>query len=313
MSVIGDARARFVAERPTFVELASAVEEAVSRRARSAGIACSVSGRAKEVSSFVGKSLRKGYVDPWAQITDKVGVRVTLDDPSDIGRVVEFIKNDYEVVEFQDKTRTLWEDDKIGYGGVHLQVVIPNGDTVGGECEIQVRSAAQNLWSEMSHRLLYKPGVEPDEDTKRALTRLAALMEIFDEEVSRRVNQMTAAPGYQIEELINLAESEFYRFSDTTYDRPLSRYVISEIGPTLPTENTHQYATQLRAFVAANEGKLTGIFRRYADIDTAVLLHQPESMIIFERIAGDPFMLREVWERQLPLDELEQLQAIWGD
>jgi ppGpp synthetase/RelA/SpoT-type nucleotidyltranferase len=313
MSMIGDARARFVAERPTFVELASAVEGAVSRRARSAGIACAVNGRAKEVSSFVGKSLRKGYSDPWAQITDKVGVRVTLDDPSDIGRVVELIKNDYEVIEYQDKTRTLWEDDKIGYGGVHLQIVIRDGETVRGECEIQVRSAAQNLWSEMSHRLLYKPGVEPDEDTKRALTRLAALMEIFDEEVSRRVNQMTAAPGYQIEELINLAESEFYRFSDNTYDRPLSRYVISEIGSTLPTENAHQYAAQLRAFVAGNESKLTGIFRRYADVDTAVLLHQPESMIIFERIASDPFMLREVWEQQLPLDEFEQLQAIWGD
>lgn len=313
MSVISDARARFIAERPTFVELAKQVADAVSKRARSAGIACSVSGRAKEVSSFVGKSLRKGYVDPWAQITDKVGVRVTLDDPGDIGRVVDLLKNDYEVIEYQDKTRTLWGADKIGYGGVHLQIVIRDEGIVIGECEIQVRSAAQNLWSEMSHRLLYKPGVEPDEGTKRALIRLAALMEIFDEEVARRVNQMTAAPGYQIEELINLAEGEFYRFSDSTYDRPLSRYVISEIGPTLPTENAHQYVTQLRAFVADNEEKLAGIFRRYADVDTAVLLHQPESMIIFERIASDPFTLREVWEQRLPLDEFEQLQAIWGD
>lgn len=313
MSAIGEARARFTAERPAFIELANQVAEAVSKRARSAGIACSVSGRAKEVSSFVGKSLRKGYSDPWGQTTDKVGVRVTLDDPGDIGRVVELLKNDYEVIEHQDKTRTLWEADKIGYGGVHLQILIREGGTVTGECEIQVRSAAQNLWSEMSHRLLYKPGMEPDEETKRALTRLAALMEIFDEEVSRRVNQMTAASGYQIEELINVAEGQFYRFSDNTYDRPLSRYVISEIGPTLPTENTHQYVTQLRAFVVANENKLTGIFRRYADVDTAVLLHQPESMIIFERIANDPFVLREAWGQRLPIDELDQLQAIWGD
>lgn len=313
MSVIAEARARFVAERPAFVELANQVADAVRKRAKSAGIACSVTGRAKEVWSFVGKSLRKGYTDPWTQTTDKVGVRVTLDDPGDIERVVDLIKNEYEVIEYQDKTRTLWETDKIGYGGVHLQIVTRDGDTVSGECEIQVRSAAQNLWSEMSHRLLYKPGVEPDEDTKRALTRLAALMEIFDEEVSRRVNQLTAAPGYQIEELINLAESEFYRFSDNTYDRPLSRYVISEIGPTLPTENASLYSEQLRTFVADHEDKLTGIFRRYADVDTAVLLHQPESMIIFERMASDPFILRDVWEQHLPLDELDQLQAIWGD
>lgn len=313
MSVIADARARFVTERPAFVAIADQVAEAIKKRTRSEGIACSVGGRAKEVSSFVGKALRKNYADPWTQITDKVGVRVTLDDPSDLGRVVDLIKSDYEVVEYQDKTHTLWEADKIGYSGVHLQVVIRDGDDVRGECEIQVRSAAQNLWSEMSHRLLYKPGVEPDDDTKRALTRLAALIEIFDEEVSRRVKQMTAAPGYQIEELINLAESEFYKFSDKAYDRPLSRYVISEIGPTLPSEQAHQYTTQLRAFVAGNEDKLAGIFRRYTEVDTVVLLHQPESMIIFERIASDPFTLREVWERQLPVDELDQLQAIWGD
>lgn len=313
MSVIADARARFVAERPAFVTMADQLADAIKKRTRSEGIACSVSGRAKDVSSFVGKALRKNYADPWTQITDKIGVRVTLDDPSDLGRVVDLIKSDYEVVEYQDKTHTLWEADKIGYGGVHLQVVIGDGDDVRGECEIQVRSAAQNLWSEMSHRLLYKPGVEPDDDTKRALTRLAALMEIFDEEVSRRVKQMTAAPGYRIEELINLAESEFYKFSDNTYDRPLSRYVISEIGPTLPSEQAHQYAAQLRAFVADHQDKLTDIFRRYTDVDTVVLIHQPESMIIFERIASDPFTLREVWERQLPADELDQLQAIWGD
>lgn len=312
MSAISEARARFIAERPEFVELASFVEDAIRRETRSVGIACSVTGRAKEISSFVGKSLRKGYEDPWTQITDKVGVRVTLDDPADIERVAELVKNGFEVIEYQDKTRTLWESDKIGYGGVHLQVVVRDADIVRGECEIQVRSAAQNLWSEMSHRLLYKPGVEPSEDTKRALTRLAALMEIFDEEVGRRVRQMVAAPGYQIEELINVAESEFYKFSDPTYDRALSRYVISEIGGTLPTENTSQFAAQLRSFVAAHGDKLAGIFRRYADLDTAILLHQPESVIIFERMAVDPFALRDAWEQHLPVDELDQLQAIWG-
>lgn len=312
MSVIAEARARFIAERPTFVQLASDVEQALIRRTRAAGIPSTVKGRAKDVSSFVGKCLRKSYTDPWSQITDKIGVRVTVDDPGDIERVVDLIRADYEVIEHLDKTRELWDADKVGYGGTHLQIVVPGDQNVSGPCEIQVRSAAQNLWSEMSHRLLYKPGVEPDDSTKRALTRLAALMEIFDEEVTRRVSQLTAAPGYHIEELINLAESILYQHSDCSYDRALSRYVLSEIGPTLPSEEAPPYADTLRAFATENSEKLDSIYRRYADIDGTVLIHQPESVIVFERIAHEPFLLREIWENQLPQDELEQLEAIWG-
>lgn len=37
-----------------------------------------------------------------------------------------------------------------------------------------------DLWSDMSHRLVYKPNVDIDKDTKRALVRLQTLTEIFD-------------------------------------------------------------------------------------------------------------------------------------
>lgn len=312
MSVIAKARTRFLAERPAFVQLADQLEQALIQKTRAAGIPCAVKGRAKDVSSFVGKCLRKSYSDPWSQITDKVGVRVTVDNPADIERVVELIRDDYEIIEHLDKTLELWNADKVGYGGTHLQIVVPNDQNVSGSCEIQIRSAAQNLWSEMSHRLLYKPGVEPDDGTKRALTRLAALMEIFDEEVMRRVSQLTAAPGYHIEELINLTESIYYEHADCSYNRALSRYVLSEIGPTLPSNDAPTYADTLRAFAAENSEKLDSIYLRYANIDDPVLIHQPESVIVFERIAHEPFLLRTMWEKQLPTDELEQLEAIWG-
>lgn len=313
MSVIAKARARFVSERSSFVELAEGIEKQLVKRMRTAGVPCTVKGRAKDVASFVGKALRKGYSDPWQQITDKVGVRVTVEDPGDIERVADLIRAEYEVIAYEDKTRALWKEEKVGYGGVHLQVSVPNGAVVGGQCEIQVRSAAQNLWSEMSHRLLYKPGVEPEGSTRRALTRLAALMEIFDEEVTRSVNQITAIPGYHIEELINVTEALFYQYADSAYDRALSRYVLSEIGTTLPTVRTDEYAASLKAFAAANDAKLANIFRRYAGLDAPVLIHQPEAIIVFERIAQDPYVLRDHWDGHLPQDELDQLQAIWGD
>lgn len=313
MSALSEARVRFIAERESLQSLADAVEEALRLRVRREGIACAVKGRVKDVSSFVGKSLRKEYADPWTQVTDKVGVRVTLDDPGDTARVVELIRATYEVIEYQDKTRALWDAEKVGYGGVHVQVSVPDGQHVGGECEIQVRSAAQNLWSEMSHRLLYKPGMEPDDATRRALIRLAALMEIFDEEVSRSVKQITAVPGYQIEELVNLAESVYYEYADNEFDRALSRFVLSQIGSVLPNVGVQAYGVALRDFAASNKVKLESIYRRYSSVQVSALIHQPESIVVFERIAGDAPTLRAEWEGRLPADELEQLRAIWGE
>jgi hypothetical protein len=137
-------------------------------------------------------------------------------------------------------------------------------------------------------------------------------MEIVDKEVTRPVNHQAAAPGYNIEELINLTESIFREYTDCSYDRALSRYVLSEIGPSLPPGEAQSYADTLRSFTVENSHKLNSIYRRYAHVDGTALIHQPESIIVFERIAHEPFLLREIWEKQLSQDELDQLEAIWG-
>lgn len=313
MSVLGDARTRFASERPLYQQLADSVADQLRSDLREEGVPAVTKGRAKDVASFVGKCLRKNYDDPWGQVTDKAGVRVTVENVGDVPKVSALVRNRWSVVDEQDKTKNLWDEDKVGYGGMHLQVEMPDGPVVGGQCEIQVRSAAQNLWSEMSHRLLYKPGVHPDEATKRALTRLAALMEIFDAEVERSMNAVTAIPGHNIEELVNVAESQFYRFADVAYDRALSRFVLDELGGVLPGSGSERYLETIRQFVSGHEEKLAGIFSRYAEMADPVLIHQPESIVIFERLNAAAFELRAEWADRLPADELESLSAIWGE
>ena len=282
----------------------------------SRGLDCQVDGRAKEVASFASKCLRKGYADPWTQVTDKVGVRVIVSDPSNIDVVVRLLSERYgtvQPVQVEDKNEELRENDQIGYGGVHVQIgVEADADTIGTECEVQVRTAAQNVWSEMSHKLLYKPGVEPDPETQRALLRLAVLMEIFDEEVTSRVKLIVSGAGYPIQELINSAEAQFYRFADVKYDRALSMFILSEIAEALPDDLSSGYGTRLRAFTDDHEVKLASIFDRYRDSDSSQIVHQPEVIIVFERLEADRHTLRAAWEDRLPTDELDTLEAIWG-
>jgi hypothetical protein len=104
---------------------------------------------------------------------------------------------------------------------------------------------------------------------------------------------------------MNAAEAEFYRFADTGYDRALSRFVLSEIADTLPTEQPGGYKDRLHDFVAAHEDKLTGIFERYRESDASQLVHQPESII-------DVYTIRAAWDSTLPDDELAILESIWG-
>ncbi|MBV0919496.1 GTP pyrophosphokinase [Mycobacteroides chelonae] len=313
MTALSEARRRFINERPQFEQLAQRLKAEIRMLVRTRGFDCHVDSRAKDVASFVGKCLRKGYTDPWNQVTDKVGVRITVSDPSNIEGVVELLTRQYENAQVEDKNLELRQGKKMGYGGVHIQIDIPSDTvSVGGVCEIQVRTAAQNLWSEMSHKLLYKPGVKPDEDTERALLRLAALTEIFDEEVARRVNQIVSTAGYPIEELINAAEAQFYQFTDVNYDRALSRFILSEIADVLPAEQSPTYFDRLKTFAEANSTKLAAIFERYCDMDTSQLVHQPESIIVFERIEFDAYTLRAVWESRLPINELNSLESIWG-
>lgn len=313
MSTVAEARKRYKEQRPQFVLAAQRVEAEIRTLVGSHGLDCQVNARAKEIVSFASKCLRKGYTDPWNQTTDKVGARIIVSDPGNIDAVVALLSERYETVRVEDKNEELRAHKQIGYGGVHMQIrVEPDAETIGCECEIQVRTAAQNVWSEMSHKLLYKPGVEPDPETERALLRLAVLMEIFDEEVTRRVKLIVSSAGYPIQELINTAEAQFYRFADVKYDRALSMFVLSEIAETLPGDLSPGYDTRLQAFADAHEAKLASIFDRYRDSDSSQLVHQPEAIIIFERLQADSHTLRAAWEDRLPIDELDILEAIWG-
>ena len=51
--------------------------------------------------------------------------------------------------------------------------------------ELQVRTLAQHLWSEMSHDTTYKSGTVVEPELKRRVNLLAGLIEIADREFSR--------------------------------------------------------------------------------------------------------------------------------
>ncbi len=147
--------------------------------------------RLKSESSALGKVARKGYTDPFRQMTDLVGTRFVV-----------LFRTDIEVVSRIIEGSTLWTASRdrdyeaeiekapyhFDYQSVHY-VVRANGDLEcdgtpvpeGTPCEIQIRTLLQHAYAEIVHDSIYKPTDEAPPIAKRYVARSMALMETTDD------------------------------------------------------------------------------------------------------------------------------------
>lgn len=313
---------RFAEERPTYEALASALEGTLREALREARVYdADVTSRAKEVLSFAKKALRKGYVDPLNEIGDKAGVRVVVSYPDDVPRAEDVVGNLCEILKRESKLDAL-DYDELGYLGVHLDVVPRDAvieaarpaDVTGRRAEVQIHTRAQSAWAVASHELLYKSPLEVPGGLKRAITRLVALVELFDGEVERFRETMAAHPDFKEMQILGKLDDDLIRFSGRKPDLHLSALVVPAIMRLHGAPVEQVYADVIAPFIASEEDRLRGVYDRYADDHRAnPLLFQPEALLIFERLEHDPDALREAWPVDaLPIDLLESMAAIWG-
>lgn len=310
-------RERWLAEREIYEEFAKHVKGLLEAETRRRGIACAVHARAKEVASLLKKALRKHYSDPYNEIRDKAGVRVIVIYYDQLAELEKLIRDLFVVLGYENKIVGL-DYDQLGYLGIHFEVALPNEESDAGRfhglvCEIQLHTRAQNLWAEISHELTYKPLQPTPVEIKRAIYRLVSLVEIFDQEIARARKTIFNLPGFQEAGMLDQLEKNLLRFTAKTFDKALSLDIIPRLLPLFSNEELEGFSTLLDDFVERNREKLVEIFRDYArDERCNPLLFQPEALLVFERLDKDPFHLKEVWAKALPVELLESLAAIWG-
>lgn len=147
-----------------------------------------VYSRVKDFDSFQDKIDRKKYEDPFSQIEDICGLRVVCYYPSDITKIEQIIKNEFEIINSEDKISSL-DPDKFGYRSYHFIVQlknewlkVPNYRGLSGlKAEIQVRTILMHAWADISHKLSYKKKEHIPELFQRNLFQLSALFEIADD------------------------------------------------------------------------------------------------------------------------------------
>jgi len=147
--------------------------------------------RIKTEEALKNKILYKDKYDHIEEITDILGCRIVVLFESDVDRIFDLINENFEIIEIVDK-RKKHKVNHIEFGYTSLHLVVKFTDSrcrlveyqkyLDIQFEIQLRTVLQHAWAEVEHGLGYKSYYEPPMEIKRKLNRLAANLEILDEE-----------------------------------------------------------------------------------------------------------------------------------
>ena len=233
------------------------VESIVRRILVNANIAIiNIESRTKSVESFKEKCTRedKNYTNPIDEITDLSGIRVVCYYTKHVDTVADIIRKEFEVDENLTVDRRRFEDtDKFGYQSMHLiaslhkdRVKLPEyREFKGLRAEIQVRTSLQHAWAAIEHKLQYKNARQVPINLRRKLFRIAALLELADEEFNyldkniqneRKEIRENIKAG-DLSQGINLDSVEIYTISSGVIHEVVDYFKASKIHVAPPPPN----------------------------------------------------------------------------
>ena len=182
----------YVQELPVYEKCAEVIQVILERAAREYAPLAIVQTRPKSLSSFSEKISRRAraYKDPVHQVTDLCGARVIALTLSEVDRLGEFIRQNFDIDQPNSvDAQTRLGAGEFGYRSVHYVVQLRRGEILGvtipeelagRKAEIQVRTFLQHAWAELTHDRVYKNEVNIPEDWRRQAARLMALIENAD-------------------------------------------------------------------------------------------------------------------------------------
>lgn len=257
-----------------------------------------VTSRVKSARSLIRKlSKDPSAVREWASITDKVGVRVICSTKRDCKAARQALES-YEWAQCETEKKT-GAVDRLFYAGVHLTV--HDGvatDSVSGPilCEIQLRTRSQDAWSVVSHKLLYKGMVDPPYRVQRVIHRLAAVVEIFDDEVQRMFKKRERMPAYELARAVEYLDDRFEAVLGEPGGAPTDLSIISVLWNAYTAEERLRFAELIDDYIQRTPELRTCVQSHQPDNDAYIdgrdwLWTQPEVLAVLERAGSREALL----------------------
>lgn len=316
MSSVENARKKWIEERPQYEEFGNLIKTRLNKALKPGGFWFEVSARAKEVDSLVKKLLKKKK-HSYKSLPDKVGARVILRFRSDIQPALDLIKQALIVKKEDPKDLGI---EKVGYQSVHLDGVslLENDPEIVKFpsdkfwVELQVRTLAQHLWSEMSHDTVYKndeavSALPPE--IRRRVNLMAGQIEVADREFERLNKELPTGPDLQ---MFKALERHYYKLTSHKPDIELSLQVLNLLIP-LYHADVHQIADKMEDFIKNRSSFLAAIYATHLDSESvSAFTWQPEVLMIYERLVNDETAMRTAWNKVYPEKELERIANQFG-
>ena len=260
---IGELQAEYQEKQPLYDKLCTEIMTQLNELIYEAEIttAFPIEFRVKSWNSICDKCERNNLnPNNLSEILDVAGIRIILLFKRDLDKICEIIEHNFDVIKKEDTHQRL-SSDQFGYGSIHYELTpheswlhVPTLRRLKGlRCEVQVRTASQHIWASSSHILQYKQESDVPQPIRRAINRVAALLELADLEFERVLDERET----YIEQIENIDENETLN-SDT---------LCRLLDKTLPVANksSEKYAIllqELRAINVSTIKELEDIIRR---------------------------------------------------
>jgi ppGpp synthetase/RelA/SpoT-type nucleotidyltranferase len=147
----------------------------------------SIEHRLKTLESLLGKCEREACNSPFLSFSDIAGARVICLFKDDLEQIGSVIRDNFEVIAVDDKR--LGGNAPLGYLSIHYTCKIPRrykgpryDQTRDLKFEIQVRTLCMHCWAAVSHYIDYKGDWDIPQQHKMALSALAGLFYVADNE-----------------------------------------------------------------------------------------------------------------------------------
>lgn len=173
---------------PTYDRLCEEVVYTLRTRIQAEGIKLhSLSSRVKDLESLEEKAQRKGYTAPLEDAPDVVGVRAVVLFRSDMAKIAEIVKSEFDVLGTSDTVAGSDDPTTFGYMSQHFEACMPahhRGPRYEGlsgiRLEIQVRTLLMDAWANVSHYLAYKNETSIPGELRRDFNALSGLFYVAD-------------------------------------------------------------------------------------------------------------------------------------
>lgn len=146
----------------------------------------SITKRIKTVDSLLDKVRAKKIKKPFEEVHDIVGLRIVCLVISDLKKISDNIKDEFDVFDEDDKVNNS-EYDVFGYMSIHLKAKLKPTENDKHDStlnkipfEIQIRTIAQDAWASVSHYLDYKNTNSIIDELKKDFNALSGLFYVAD-------------------------------------------------------------------------------------------------------------------------------------